>query len=144
MINGLTENYVDDTDSILDEMFNDDSGFDESSMFGVDKVDRPSEYGLKASMNAANKFASAGDSQDVDLIFDKAFPNGDGSGFDNDGIPAEDIHVDINTIPAVPSESDQFVDPDDEEDAENADVSDNELADDEDIEEAFTGYDDLF
>lgn len=130
----------------------DESGFSDG-VFGVDKMDRPSEEGFDAARKAADDFANASDGEitDVNLNMDVALPK-DTSGFDEsfDMEGCENCEVDPNTIPAVPEEKDQFSDPVDDE-ASIGSVSDAELASDDDdiigegsFEESATGWDDLF
>lgn len=116
--------------------------------YGVDKMEAPSHEGLAAAVKAANAFATASDGQntDVDLAINIRLPK-DTSGFnesfsfdfdDNDDLDEEDP---MTTMPAVPEEDDQFSDSEDQ-DAAFGDISDAELAS--DIDESFTGYDDLY
>ena len=135
------------------EMPVDESGFDDG-VFGVDKMERPSEEGFEAARKAANAFtnASDGENTDVDMNMNIAMPkdiSGFSESFDVEG--CEDCsNVDPNTIPAIPEEKDQFSEPSDGEAAVGA-VSDAELASDDDdiigegsFEESATGWDDLF
>ena len=134
----------------------DESGFDDG-VFGVDKMERPSEEGFKAARKAANAFtnASDGENTDVDMNMNIALPkdtSGFNESFDVEGCEGEDCNnnVDPNTIPAIPEEKDQFSEPSDGEAAVGS-VSDAELASDDDdiigegsFEESATGWDDLF
>ena len=136
------------------EMPVDESGFDDG-VFGVDKMERPSEEGFEAARKAANAFtnASDGENTDVDMIMNIAMPkdiSGFSESFDVEGCEGENCNnVDPNTIPAIPEEKDQFSEPSDSEAAVGS-VSDAELASDDDIigeesfEESATGWDDLF
>lgn len=137
------------------EMPVDESGFDDG-VFGVDKMERPSEEGFEAARKAANAFtnASDGENTDVDMIMNIAMPkdiSGFNESFDVEGCEGENCNnVDPNTIPAIPEEKDQFSEPSDSEAAVGS-VSDAELASDDDIiigeesfEESATGWDDLF
>ena len=135
------------------EMPVDESGFDDG-VFGVDKMERPSEEGFEAARKAANAFtnASDGENTNVDMNMNIALPK-DTSGFNEsfDVEGCEDCNnVDPNTIPAIPEEKDQFSEPSDGESAIGS-VSDAELASDDDdiigegsFEESTTGWDDLF
>lgn len=138
------------------EMPVDESGFDDG-VFGVDKMERPSEEGFEAARKAANAFtnASDGENTDVDMIMNIAMPkdiSGFSESFDVEGCEGEDCNnVDPNTIPAIPEEKDQFSEPSDSEAAVGS-VSDTELASNDDdiiigeesFEESATGWDDLF
>ena len=136
------------------EMPVDESGFDDG-VFGVDKMERPSEEGFEAARKAANAFtnASDGENTDVDMNMNIALPkdtSGFNESFDVEGCEGENCNnVDPNTIPAIPEEKDQFSEPSDSEAAVGS-VSDAELASDDDIigeesfEESATGWDDLF
>ena len=134
------------------EMPEDESGFGDS-VFGVDKMSRPSEEGFATARNAFRTFANDSDGKDtnIKLNIDVAMPE-DTSGFDESFIMEEDDLmcdggecVDPYTIPAVPEEDDQFSDPDEDEEAAIGSVSDEELASDDDfIGESVTGWDDLF
>lgn len=125
-------------------------GLNESA-YGISKVDRPTEAGLNVGIKAANQFAKSSDPQDtdIDLAFNDAFSEDDGSGFANrdDAIPSEKVNVDPNTIPAMHAEEDQFEDADDGNDSANEHISDSELAEDDPIDESFitggNGWDDL-
>lgn len=137
------------------ELPEDTSGFSESDVFGVDKMDPPSEEGFEAARNAANAFtnASDGENTDVNMNMNIALPK-DTSGFneefvfdEGDGVTCDGGEcVDPNTIPAVPSEEDQFSDPDEDDEAVVGSVSDAELAanDDDIVGESATGWEDLF
>ena len=138
------------------EMPVDESGFSDG-VFGVDKMERPSEEGFEAARKAANAFtnASDGENTDVDMIMNIALPkdtSGFSESFDVEGCEGEDCNnVDPNTIPAIPEEKDQFSEPSDSEAAVGS-VSDTELASNDDdiiigeesFEESATGWDDLF
>ena len=137
------------------EMPVDESGFDDG-VFGVDKMERPSEEGFEAARKAANAFTNASDGMntDVDMNMNIALPkdtSGFNESFDVEGCEGEDCNnVDPNTIPAIPEEKDQFSEPSDGEAAVGS-VSDAELASDDDdiigegsFEESATGWDDLF
>ena len=137
------------------EMPVDESGFDDG-VFGVDKMERPSEEGFEAARKAANAFtnASDGENTDVDMIMNIAMPkdiSGFSESFDVEGCEGENCNnVDPNTIPAIPEENDQFSEPSDGEAAVGS-VSYAELASDDDdiigegsFEESATGWDDLF
>ena len=137
------------------EMPVDESGFDDG-VFGVDKMERPSEEGFEAARKAANAFtnASDGENTDVDMIMNIAMPkdiSGFSESFDVEGCEGEDCNnVDPNTIPAIPEEKDQFSEPSDGEAAAGS-VSDAELASNDDdiivkgsFEESATDWDDLF
>lgn len=138
------------------EMPVDESGFDDG-VFGVDKMERPSEEGFEAARKAANAFtnASDGENTDVDMNMNIALPkdtSGFNESFDVEGCEGENCNnnVDPNTIPAIPEEKDQFSEPSDGEAAVGS-VSDAELASDDDdiigegsFEESATGWDDLF
>lgn len=137
------------------EMPVDESGFDDG-VFGVDKMERPSEEGFEAARKAANAFtnASDGENTDVDMIMNIAMPkdiSGFNESFDVEGCESDNCNnVDPNTIPAIPEEKDQFSEPSNGEAAVGS-VSDAELASDDDdiigegsFEESATGWDDLF
>ena len=137
------------------EMPVDESGFDDG-VFGIDKMERPSEEGFEAARKAANAFTNASDgaNTDVDMNMNIALPkdtSGFNESFDVEGCEGENCsNVDPNTIPAIPEEKDQFSEPSDDEAAVGS-VSDAELASDDDdiigegsFEESATGWDDLF
>lgn len=137
------------------DMTVDESDFDDC-VFGVDKMERPSEDGFEAARKAANAFtnASDGENTDIDMNMNIAMPkdtSGFNESFDVEGCEGENCNnVDPNTIPAIPEENDQFSDPSDGEAAVGY-VSDAELASDDDdiigegsFEESATDWDDLF
>ena len=139
----------------------DESIYNQDDVFGVDKMNAPSEEGFATARKAANYFTNASDGQntDVNMIMNVAIPKPKNESGFGDDIEIEESFfmeednivcdgeecVDTNTIPAVPSEDDQFSDPN-EEDAMIGTVSDEELAsgDDDIIGESATGWDDLF
>ena len=137
------------------DMTVDESGFDDG-VFGVYKMERPSEDGFEAARKAANAFTNASDCENtyIDMNMNIAMPkdtSGFNDSFDVEGCEGENCNnVDPNTIPAIPEENDQFSEPSDAEAAVGY-VSDAELASDDDdiigeesFEESTTYWDDIF
>lgn len=133
-------------------LLEDTSGFGDD-VFGVDKMSAPSEDGFSTARNAANAFtnASDGENTDVSMNMNTALPK-DFSGFEegffiegDDLVCNGDNCIDPNTVPAVPSEDDQFSDSF-EDNWVIGSVSDSELAanDDDVVGESATGWEDLF
>lgn len=156
----LQEGYSSDIQIPVDEsgfIGSDNSGFSNPNddQYGELKMEKPEEEGFNAAKNAANMFSNASDGQgtDVNMAMNVILPK-DTSGF-SESVEEDETSsmddIDSNTIPAAPEEEDQFSDPADSEENPTGDVSDTELANDDEITipeesigESFTGWDDLF
>ena len=133
----IDETRLVDIDDIIDEydIEDDDDDILNESVFGNVKMRRPSKYGLRNSIDAADQFVGARDGRrtSIDMAFHNAFPHGDGSGFDAfNGVEEEyddDAPIDFNTTPTHHSEEDQFTSDDDFDDIE---ISTSDLVDDDD------------
>lgn len=170
----ILESQIDAALSELDNILESDWLKKNEDKFGEIKIEKPSNEGLAAGIAAADQFVEAKDGQadDIDLSFHDAFKDIE-EGLEEDadllsGFNEEaevDSPIDPGTIPAFPEEQDQITveEPKDPEmiggempEAEEAPtgeetVSDAELAADDaemeeldDLDESFTGWDDLF
>ena len=90
------------------DMTVDESGFDDG-VFGVYKMERPSEDGFEAARKAANAFTNASDCENtyIDMNMNIAMPkdtSGFNDSFDVEGCEGENCNnVDPNTIPGTTS-----------------------------------------